>query len=169
MFQGLYTHMFSYCPSIHPWTQTTQFAQWLIEPPNSLYWYLFSTIYFNMIMKLHRIHNSCLWLWNDIRYIILKCHNAYDFEVTYLGTFCPGNYGLQLVWLFHQLLSGFLVKGHALSVRSDPVCRLMIDVIMRWYRGLCTDLLAFTLRLWKTPTISARRPSDEDFFDQSPP
>ena len=30
---------------------------------------------------------------------------------------------------------------------------------MRWYRGLCTDLLEFTLHLRKNPETSARRPS----------
>ena len=32
---------------------------------------------------------------------------------------------------------------------------------MRWYLGLCTYLLAFTLQLRKTPETSAKRPSDE--------
>ena len=35
--------------------------------------------------------------------------------------------------------------------RVSHVCQIMIRVIMRGYQGLCTDLLAFALQLWKTP------------------
>ena len=43
---------------------------------------------------------------------------------------------------------------------SSHICRLVIRVMMRWNRRLCTELLVFTLRLRKTAT---RRPSpDED-------
>ena len=37
----------------------------------------------------------------------------------------------------------------------------MIRMIMRWYLGVCTDLLTFTLQLRKTQKTSARRQSDE--------
>jgi hypothetical protein len=33
----------------------------------------------------------------------------------------------------------------------------MIRVVMRWYQGMCTDLLTFTLQLRETPKTSARR------------
>ena len=55
----------------------------------------------------------------------------------------------------HQVLSRFLAKG---DCPKCHVCWLMIRVIMKWYQGLRTDLMAFTLWLRKT---SAKRPSDE--------
>ena len=33
----------------------------------------------------------------------------------------------------------------------NHVCRLIIRVTMRWFRGLCTGIMALTLRLRKTP------------------
>ena len=59
------------------------------------------------------------------------------------------------MWQCHQLLSGFLAKGHLLRVSRRS---LMISMIIKWSRGLCTDL-AFSLRLRGT---SARRPSHEE-------
>jgi len=46
-------------------------------------------------------------------------------------------------------------RQRSLAPSVSSVCRLMISVI-RLYRGLCTDLLAFALQLRKT---SSRRPS----------
>ena len=40
--------------------------------------------------------------------------------------------------------------------------RLMIRVLMRWYRRLCTDHLVFALQVRKTRKTSARRSSVED-------
>ena len=54
----------------------------------------------------------------------------------------------KLVWRWHQLLSGFLANGHLSRVSRRS---LMIRVIMKLSMGLCTDLLAFALRLTKTP------------------
>ena len=85
---------------------------------------------------------SCLSVVNDV----IPLSQAYY----------PRNQGLrprQLVWRCHQLLSGFLAKGH---LPECHVCQVTMRVIMRRYRELCTDLLVFTLRLRKT---SARRPS----------
>ena len=65
-----------------------------------------------------------------------------------------------LVWRYHPLLSRFLAKVPCLECHVSPVCQLMTRVIMRWHHGLCTDLLAFALRLTKTRKTSARRPSD---------
>jgi hypothetical protein len=69
-----------------------------------------------------------------------------------------GQRSFKLVWRCHQLLSGFLTKGHLLRVSRQS---LIINVIIKFSLGLCTDLLAFTLSLRKTPETSARRPSDE--------
>ena len=55
---------------------------------------------------------------------------------------------LQLMWRCQQLLSAFLVKGHLPRVSRQL---LMIRVITKWSRGLCTDLLTFALQLRKTP------------------
>ena len=57
----------------------------------------------------------------------------------------------KLVWRYHQLLSGFLAKGHLSQVSRQSRRSLMIRVIMKWSWGLCTDLLAFALQLRKTP------------------
>ena len=62
----------------------------------------------------------------------------------------------KLVSWCHQLLSGFLAKGHLPQVSRQS---LMIRVIMKLSWGLCTYLLAFALQLRKT---SARRSSDEE-------
>ena len=78
------------------------------------------------------------------------------------NTICyPWNHGpnsFKLVWRCHRLLSRFLFKSHLprQSRRS-----LMIRVIIKWSRGLCTDLLAFTLQLIFTRKTSSMRPSDE--------
>jgi hypothetical protein len=60
----------------------------------------------------------------------------------------------KLVWRCHKLLSGFLAKGQFPEVSRQS---LMIRMIMRGCRGLCTDLLAFTLQLNKSRETSARR------------
>ena len=57
----------------------------------------------------------------------------------------------KLVWRCHQLLPGFLPKGHLLQVSRLSYLSANDRIIMRRYRGLCTDLLAFALRLRKTP------------------
>jgi hypothetical protein len=54
----------------------------------------------------------------------------------------------------HQLLSGFLAKGHLPRVAGQSHRSLMIRVIMKWSRRLCTDLLALK-KTW------AKRPFDE--------
>ena len=54
------------------------------------------------------------------------------------------------------LLSGFLSKGHLPRVSRQSPLSANDKVIMRCYRGLCTDLLALALQLKK---ILARRPS----------
>ena len=69
-----------------------------------------------------------------------------------------GRRSIMLVWLCHQLLAWFLDNGHLPRVLHQSYLRLMIRRVMRWNRGLCTDLLAFTLKLSKT---SAKRPSEE--------
>ena len=59
----------------------------------------------------------------------------------------------KLVWRCHQLLSAFLTKAHLPRMsHQSPNDK----VIITCYRGLCTDLLAFTLQLRKT---SPRRQS----------
>ena len=62
------------------------------------------------------------------------------------------------MWRCHQLLSGFLAKGHLPRVsRQWP----MIRVIMKWSRRQCTDLLAFALGWGKPRKTSDGRTSDE--------
>ena len=81
---------------------------------------------------------------------------------------CPWSNGLrptktfQLVGRCYQLLSGILAKGHLPRVSLQSRQSLMIRVIMKLSRGLCTDLLAFASRLRKslarTPSARAVRP-----------
>ena len=52
---------------------------------------------------------------------------------------------------YHLLQFGLLANGHLLRLSRQSCLSLMRRVVIRWYRGLCTDLLAFTLRLKKTP------------------
>ena len=86
---------------------------------------------------------------------------------------CPWSHGgcgqkcFKLVWWCHQLLSELLAKGHLSRVLRQScrslmkrVITLMKRVIMKLSGGLCTDLLAFALKLRRTPENSARRPSD---------
>ena len=47
-------------------------------------------------------------------------------------------------------MSGFLAKGHLLRLLRQSRLSANDKVIMRSYRGLCTDLLEFALRLSKT-------------------
>ena len=54
----------------------------------------------------------------------------------------------KLVWRCHQLLSGFLAKGH-LSRVSCQSRFLANDKGDYEIRGLCTDFLSFALQLWK--------------------
>ena len=87
----------------------------------------------------------------------LSLLHLFPFNVL-IFAFCPWNAArkaIKLVWQCHQLLSGFLAKGHLPQVSHQL---LMIRVIMKWSWGLCSDLLAFALWLRKT---SSRRPSDE--------
>ena len=55
-----------------------------------------------------------------------------------------------LMCRWHQHLSEFLAKGHLPQVSRQSRRSLMIRVIMKWSRQLCTDLLAFALHLRKT-------------------
>ena len=67
----------------------------------------------------------------------------------------------KLMWRCHQLLSGFLAKGHLPRVTRQSRQSLMIRVIMKLSWGLCTDLVTFALQLRKTPETSAWRAFDE--------
>ena len=60
---------------------------------------------------------------------------------------------------YHPVLSGLPVNGH-LSRVSRQSCLLANNTVDNETRG-CASLLAFTLRLRKTPEYWARRPSDE--------
>ena len=62
----------------------------------------------------------------------------------------------KLVWRCHQLLSGFLAKGHLLRVSRQSRQSLIIRVIMKWSRELCTDLLTFFYS-WGKPQLVDRR------------
>ena len=79
---------------------------------------------------------------------------------------CPWSHGLrptnfQLVWWCHQLLSGFLAKGHLPRVSCQSRRSLVIRVTITWSWGLCTDLLAFVYSWGKPQKTLARRPSEE--------
>ena len=50
----------------------------------------------------------------------------------------------------------FIAKGHLPRVSCQSHLSVNDRIILRWYRGLCTDLLAFALQLRK---ISAKKPS----------
>ena len=68
------------------------------------------------------------------------------------GAMGCGQKNFKLVWRCHQLLSRFLAKRQFVpSVASVTSVTNNNKVIMKWSRGLCTDLLAFALRLRKTP------------------
>ena len=74
------------------------------------------------------------------------------------GSMAYGQKSFKLLWPDHQVLSGFLANDHLLS--GMPVsCQLMIRVIIRLYRRICTDFLEFTQQLRKPQKTSARRPS----------
>jgi hypothetical protein len=77
------------------------------------------------------------------------------------GTMGCSQISFKLVWWSHQLLSGILTKDHLPWVSCQSCRSLMLRVIMKWSRGLCTDLLAFVLQLRKSLKTSARRLSDE--------
>ena len=74
---------------------------------------------------------------------------------------CPWNHGLRqkkkknfmLVWRCHQLLPVRLPSQRPLA----PSRSVMIRVITKWSRGLCTDLLAFALKPRKTPENLSHR------------
>ena len=57
-----------------------------------------------------------------------------------------GQKSFKIAWRCHQLLTGFLAKGHLPQVSRQSRRSLMIRVIMMWSWGLCTDLLAFALQ-----------------------
>ena len=66
-----------------------------------------------------------------------------------------------LVGQCQQYLSGFLAKCHLPRVSCQSRLAANDRVIMRYYRGLRPNLLAFTLKVRKTPEHSARKQSDE--------
>ena len=66
----------------------------------------------------------------------------------------------KVVWQGHQLLSGFLAKGHLPQCHVRHICRLMW-VKMRSYRQLWTGLVALPYSWGKPRKTSARRPSDK--------
>ena len=86
----------------------------------------------------------------------------------YLKTCCPRSIGLRtknfkLVWRQHLLLSGPRVNCHLQKVLRQSRLLLMIGVIMRCSRGPCTDVLAFTLQLRKTPENRNQQTVNKDF------
>ena len=78
-------------------------------------------------------------------YIYIYIYTLYI--VVHGATGC-GQKCFKVVWRCHQLLSGFLVKGHLPRMSRQS---LMIRAIMKGSWGLCTDHLAFALQLRKTP------------------
>ena len=98
---------------------------------------LMDLIYMSAILALHYTCCEPMRLLGHIREDTAVVHEAIS---------C-GYKSFKLVSRCHQLQFGFLANGH-LPQKSR---QLMMRVIMRWYRELCTDLLAFTLLLRKTP------------------
>ena len=72
------------------------------------------------------------------------------------GAMTRGHKYFTLVWRCHQLLSEF----SGTCTRVSRQLRLIIRVIMRWIRGLCTGILALLLKK-KLRKTSTRRPSYE--------
>ena len=70
------------------------------------------------------------------------------------GAMGCGQESFKLVWRCHQLLSVFLAEGHLPRVSC---LWANYRVIMKWYRGLCTDLLVFTLQAKKKKQLGDRR------------
>ena len=66
------------------------------------------------------------------------------------GAMDCGQKSFQLVLWYHQLPSGFWVKGQLPRVSRQSHLSAN-DKVMRCYQRLCIDLLAFALRLTKTP------------------
>ena len=70
---------------------------------------------------------------------------------------CSWSHGLwpkklsKLVWRCHQLLSEFLAKGHLPRVSLQPHLLANDKGDNEMIPGLCTDLLALTLKMMKTP------------------
>ena len=57
-----------------------------------------------------------------------------------------------LVLRCNKLLTGFLAKGYLPRMSwVSHIYRVIVRMIMRWIREMCTDLLEFALRLTKTP------------------
>ena len=65
------------------------------------------------------------------------------FQCTWPVVLGCGQKNFQLVRRCHQVLSGFLAKGHLPRVSRQSHRSLMM--IMKWSWVLCTDLLAFAL------------------------
>ena len=104
---------------------------------------------------------------SDVSFAPLSILSAFVFRTieslfrrqpAFLGAMGCGQRIFKLVWRCYQPLSGFLTKDHLPWVSRQSRRSLMIRVIMKSSRGLCTDLPEFPLRLRKTP---ARRTSDD--------
>ena len=68
----------------------------------------------------------------------------------------------QLVWRCHQLMSGFLAKGHLPRVSRQSGRSLMIRVIMKWSWGGCAQISwHLPYSRGKPQKTSSRRLSDE--------
>ena len=67
----------------------------------------------------------------------------------------------QLVWRYHQLVSGFLAKGHLPRVSHQSHQSLMIRVIMRRSWGCAQISWHLPYSRGKPQKTTARRPSDE--------
>ena len=72
-----------------------------------------------------------------------------------------GQKNFQLVWRCHQLLSGFLAKGHLPRVSHQSHQSLMIRVIMRRSWGCAQISWHLPYSRGKPQKTTARRPSDE--------
>ena len=57
----------------------------------------------------------------------------------------------KLVWWWHQLMYGFLAKGHLSRVSRKSRLQANDKGDNEMIPGLCTDFLEFTLQLRKTP------------------
>ena len=91
--------------------------------------------------------SSSPFLWNSVA-IRLQLEEKFLVRYVVHGAMSCSQKSFKLVWRCHQLLFGFLTKGHLHRVSRQSLLSLMIGMIMEW--GLCTGLLAFTFQLRKT-------------------
>ena len=106
-----------------------------------VFWHFTKTLLAVLIWRLQDFINTCL----------SAAH----------GTMGRGQKNFHLVWRCHQLLSGFLAKGHLTRVSRQSRRSLMIRVIMKWSWNCAQISWLLPYSRGNPQKTSARRPSDE--------